>query len=654
MIFSFLYVLLAIIGLSFLIFVHELGHYFMARWVGMRVETFAIGFGKPIYSWEYNGVKWQIGWLLFGGYVKIAGQDVDDTRNPYEIPDGFFGKPPIDRIKVAFAGPLVNLIAAFLIFTAIWATGGREKNFAEFTRKIGWVDPQSELYLAGVRPGDEIVSYNQRPFQSAKDHLYAPIISSGEVAVQGFKVDYVTSHKQPFKYTVQTYPHPSAIEKGIVTTGITHSTNYVIYNRLGQGKDNPLPEGSPMQSSGVQYGDRIVWVDGSLVFSSQQLSRLLNDDRVLLTVFRNGNRLLLRVPRVPVKELKLDAEVREELTDWQYEAGLNHIKTPNLYTIPYNLTNDCVVEAELKFIDKENELEAFPPHPFAQNEAPLLPRDKITAIDGQIVTTSYELLANLQKRRVNIIVERNPELFTKTSWNQADKSFDKEIDWDDISTIASSIGTKHVIQTAGNYVLLNPVAPKMRHDFELSPEKQAWLTAELLEQKKEVENIEDPEKRAQALALLKAQEKQLLLGLPGIQDRKVNYNPSPLQQFTNVFAEIWQTLTALVTGALNPKWISGPIGIVQVVHDNWMIGLKEALYWLGAISLNLGILNLLPIPVLDGGTILLSFFEMVTGKRLHPKTLEKLIVPFALLLIAFFIFLTYQDLSRIFSGLFRW
>ncbi len=65
MIINLIYILLAILGLSFLIFIHELGHYWMARRVGMRVETFAIGFGKPIYSWVRDGVKWQVGWLLF-------------------------------------------------------------------------------------------------------------------------------------------------------------------------------------------------------------------------------------------------------------------------------------------------------------------------------------------------------------------------------------------------------------------------------------------------------------------------------------------------------------------------------------------------------------------------------------------------------------
>lgn len=653
MIVSLLYVLLAIIGLSILIFVHEFGHYWMARRVGMKVETFSIGFGKPIYSWERQGVKWQLGWLFFGGFVKIAGQDTDDTRDPYEIPDGFFGKPPLDRIKVALAGPVANLLCAIVIFAILWAMGGREKNFAEFTHKIGWVDPQSELYVAGIRPGDEIVSYNDIPFQSAKDHLYAPLTNT-EVEVRGVKVDYASGQKHPFEYKVRSYAHPNFFERGIVTTGIIGPANYIIYNRLPSGKDNPLPEGSPMQQSGIQYGDRILWIDGDIVFSSQQLSHLLNDGKVLLTIEREGKVLQMRVPRVPMQELKLDNLVKEEFTDWQYEAGLNGVKFQKLYVIPYNLTNDGLVENELKFIDKENELETFPRHPYAANEQPLQPKDKIIAIDGRPIKTSYDLLKYLQEHRVNIIVERNASLAKDISSLEADGDFNNEIDGTAISQIANSIGTTHPVTSAGNYVLLAPVIPKMRSDFALSEEKQAWLNAEMQEQKKEIEKIDDPEKRAHALALLNSQEKQLLLGLPDIQDRKINYNPSPMAQFGNVFSEIWRTLTALVTGSLNPKWISGPIGIIQVVHDTSMISLKEALFWLGAISLNLGMLNLLPIPVLDGGTIVLSLFEMITRKRIHPKTLEKVILPFAVLLIAFFVFLTYQDITRLLSRFLHW
>jgi len=650
--FNLIYIVVAILGLSFLIFIHELGHYWMARRVGMRVETFSIGFGRPLYTWVRDGVKWQIGWLLFGGYVKIAGQELEKGVDPYSVTDGFFGKSPLDRIKVAFAGPFVNIVFALVAFGLLWAVGGREKSFSEFTHKIGWIDPKSELYTLGVRPGDEITSYDGHPFQEAKDHLYAPMLGGDEVEVRGNKVDYFTGEKKPFTFSVKPCPNPAFVEKGVKTVGVLRPTNYEIYNRLSSGADNPLPEGSPMLSSGIRYGDRIVWADGDMIFSQMQLSHTLNDGRALLTIQRDGQTFLKREPRVEVQELKLDPQFKEELTDWQYEAQLNSVKFPKLYTIPYNLTNDAVVEGDVKYIDKDKQAEAFPVNPLSPQEEPLKKGDKIIAIDGFPITRSYELLARLQSHYVNVIVARNSSEIAKVKSTEADEDFDRELEMKDLQTIVKSVGTDHVVHDAGDFHLLNPIVPKMRNEFILSPEKQALATTELLAKKKEIESIEDPNKRSYAMQLLESQEKELMLGLP-IQDRRVVYNPGPVQQFEVVYQEIVRMLGALVSGHMNPKFLSGPIGIVQVMRENSRVSWKESLFWLGAISLNLGILNLLPIPVLDGGTIAITLFELITRRRMNPKTLEKIIIPFAILLIAFFVFLTYHDISRIFNGLWK-
>jgi regulator of sigma E protease len=528
--------------------------------------------------------------------------------------------------------------------------GGREKNFSNYTHKLGWIDPKSELYMQGIRPGDEIASYNGQPFESEKDHISVPMTSHDDIEVKGYKVDPQTHEKIPFTYSVKPYPHPNALDKDILTTGILQPASYIIYNRLPSGEENPLPEGSPMRESGIQYGDRIVWADGVLVYSSQQLAHALNDAKALLTIQRGKEIFLRRVPRVHVEELKLNSETREELIDWQFEAQLNGTKIQKIYYIPYNLNNEGMVESQIKFIDKEKEEEAFPKHPFSSLDLPLEESDRIIAVDGRAIKRSYEILSYLQQHHVNIIVERDkPKLARVPSWQQADDLFDQQYKWDDLQQLISQIGRASESRSSGNLVLLNPVVPKMRKDFQLSSESQVRLQDEIQEQAREIEGISDPEKRAQARHQLENRDKQLLLGLPFLQDEQVRYNPSPLHLFDNVLEEIWHTLKALFTGSLNPKWMSGPIGIVQVVHDNSMVSLKESLFWLGAISLNLGILNLLPLPVLDGGSICFALYELLTGKRLKAKTLEKLIIPFALLLIGFFIFLTYHDLTRIFS-----
>jgi regulator of sigma E protease len=646
-----IYILLAILGLSFLIFIHELGHYWMARRVGMRVETFAIGFGKPIYSWVRKGVTWQIGWLPFGGYVKIAGTDTTSMEDPYRISDGFFGKKPWDRIKVSFMGPFVNLLFALIVFSMLWVVGGREKSFSEFSGKIGWIDPHSELYALGIRPGDEIVDYDNYKFQSSKDHIYAPMItSSSEMSVKGMKYDYEMGAKEPFQYLVKPYAHPNYYDKNISTSGIFNSASYVIYDRLPGGAPNPLPEGSPLSESGIEYGDRILWIDGEIIFSNAELSELLNNGRVLITIERDNKTLLRRVPRVLAKELRPDPEFREELIDWLYEAGLNP-RFQDLFVIPYNLTYNCVVEEVLRFIDKENQEEAFPENLFSTLEESLQPGDKIIAVQGQPVSFSYELLQEIQEKKVNIIVQRDPFSSEVVSWKDADNNFNQNLDLEELNEMASTIGTDKQISNLGMLSLLNPVIPKARVDFSpMSSDAKAWLAAEKNEKRTVIEKVEDPQKKAHLLNLLDVHDRLLVLGLPNPQDRKVVYNPKPTDLFSNVAREIWRTLQALFSGSLSPKYITGPIGIVQVVQSTSMVSFKEAFFWIGAISLNLGMLNLLPIPVLDGGTILLSLFEMVSGKKIKPKALEKVIIFFAMLLIAFFIFLTYNDILRVFNS----
>lgn len=641
-------IILAILALSFLIFIHELGHFFMARLEGMKVETFSIGFGRPIVSWKWQGVKWQIGWLLFGGYVRIAGTDVDKDQDLYQVKDGFFGKSPWARIKVSLMGPLVNIGFALLVFALLWVSGGREKNFSEYTLKSGWIDPQSELFMKGVRPGDEVWSLDGKPYRGMQDLIYVALTSSGPVEVKGAKVDYVTNEKTPFTYHVQPYPNPQRLDKGIKTIGLLAPANFLIYEN-SQGVS--LPESSPIKAVDLRNGDRVVWGQGERIFSLQQLSQLINDQKVLVTVEREGKPILLRIPRVQVQELKFDNSFRDELIDWQFEAGLQGTKFPKLYVLPYNLSNNGVVEATVPFIDKEIEDQTFAST--SDSEQFLRQNDRIIAVQGIPVSHSSEILKEIQEPKIYLIVQRNQEPMPLISWRDADHFFDISVSERDVQNIARSFGTNHQVNRSGSLILLGPITPKTHQEIYASSELYKNIEEEYQEQKRQIAAIEDPEKRQQLMELFEKRERKLELGVP-IHDLKVEYNPIPTDQFMQAFNDIKRTLSALFGGTLNPKWMSGPVGIIQMFQEQSRSGLGDALYWLGVISLNLGVLNLLPIPMLDGGTIMLSLFEAITGYKIKPKTMEKLILPFAVLLIVFFIFLTYHDLSRLLGGFWKW
>lgn len=646
-----IYIILAALGLGFLVFIHELAHYWMARRVGMRVEAFSIGFGKAIIHWKKDGVLWKIGWLPFGGYVKIAGQQVPKGVDPEKVPGGYFSKKPIDRIKVAGIAPIVNIIFAFILFSAIWFLGGRFKPYQEYSNRIGYVDPQSEIYRKdGIGPGDEIQKFNHQNFHSFKDVMQGAIISSKGVQVSGLKYNYLKGTSSPYNVSVCPYELPNAMMKDFLTSGILAPASYLIYDRYNETIENEIKNNSPMHNSGISYGDRIIWMDGELIFSNMQLSSLLNSDYTLVTLIRNNKIELARISKVHINELKMSADYRSELGDYRFDNNMKG-SLNSFYTLPYLLDDKLTVQSNLFFLDKDVQERALvKPTSANLTLSSLQIGDKILAVDGSPISNPSALFNALQSKQSNIIVQSGNANLPKVPYETANKGYEASIDFNELNQMMHSIGTSSSEKTVGKLKLLNPILPTSLKALVQSSDSQA-MKDNLMLYKMKIDQITDEEKKAEALKLFEKEQNRLVLGI-SLQDRQIIYNPPPYVTFVNVSQEMGKTLKGLVTGSLNPKWLSGPIGIVQVMHQGWSLGFKEALYWLGLISLNLGFLNLLPIPVLDGGHICFAMWEIVTRKPLKQKTMEKIIIPFYILMVGLFLFVTFHDLSRLVKGIF--
>lgn len=623
MTFNILYFFLAALGLSFLVFIHELGHYLVAKRVGMRVEVFSIGFGKPFVVWYRGKVKWQICWLLFGGYVRIAGMEKEGEKEPHEIPDGFFGKKPLDRIKVAVMGPLVNIVFALILFTVIWLAGGRYKPYEEFTNVIGWIDPSSELYENGVRPGDTITQYNGQSFHGFKDLIYQAILKNQVSSIEGEKINYFSGERTPYSYLLKPYHDPRVADSDFKTIGVLFPASTLLYDTFAYGRPNPIPADSPFYESGLQYGDRIVWVDGHLIFSLAELVHVVNQPTALLTVIRDGKRELLNIPRVEMQDLDLSPFEYDEIDDWRHEVGLK-AGVKNLAFIPYFLNADLEIVKPIQFIDDdliEEEKELNTEH--------LQVGDRIVAVDGVPVHHPYELLNQIQTKKSQVIVAHEPSRETFL-WNAQKNLFQQDVQYGQLATLVRGIGSQDAPAKAGNLSLLKSITP-----HEIQHQDGGVSSAKVLK------------KRQQMKKMGLASTRYNILGGLALQDQRVIYNPNPFQVFSDVCQETYRTLAALVTGSLSPKWMSGPVGIVKVIHDGWGIGVKEALFWIAVISLNLGLVNLLPIPVLDGGHICFSIYEAITKRPIKAKTMERMILPFVVILIMFFVYITLQDVLRL-------
>ncbi len=140
---------------STVVVIHEMGHLLVCRALGVRVEKFAVGFGKEIFGFDWKNIRWSFCLLPLGGYVKPAGEDIDDNTG---APDEFFGQNWYRRIAIAIAGPVMNYLLAFLCFFWIMFYWGEPKPSNE--PLIGEVVSGYPAQIAGFQKGDRLLAVN--------------------------------------------------------------------------------------------------------------------------------------------------------------------------------------------------------------------------------------------------------------------------------------------------------------------------------------------------------------------------------------------------------------------------------------------------------------------------------------------------------------
>lgn len=155
-------ILAFVVVLGVLIFVHEYGHYWAARRVGIRVEVFSVGFGRAIWSrTARDGTVWKVGWMPLGGFVKLHGQEPPDPANPPPVtlaPDSFAARPVWARAFVVAAGPLANFLLAAILFMVLFAAVGQRVAAPVVSEVVAGMPAEA----AGIVAGDRIVAIDGR------------------------------------------------------------------------------------------------------------------------------------------------------------------------------------------------------------------------------------------------------------------------------------------------------------------------------------------------------------------------------------------------------------------------------------------------------------------------------------------------------------
>ncbi|HEY4943919.1 MAG TPA: RIP metalloprotease RseP [Rhizomicrobium sp.] len=278
--------------ITVVVFFHELGHFSVARFFGVRIETFSIGFGPAIVKWkDRQGTLWKISWIPLGGFVKFFG-DADGASTPdregvarmsaEERAVAFPFKPLYQRALIVVAGPVANFILAMVILTGLFMIHGQ----VIVPPVVGKVDVHSAAAAAGIRTGDRIVSIDGTAIESFLEIQQIVALSAGQrlpVELDRGKTR-LTVWATP-RLTEVTDPFKNKQEMGDL--GIAPPMPPVV---------DSLTPGSPAEAAGIHKGDRIVSIGGHAIAgvddiqqvvsanAGRSLAIALNRDGTLLTV----------------------------------------------------------------------------------------------------------------------------------------------------------------------------------------------------------------------------------------------------------------------------------------------------------------------------------------------------------------------------------
>lgn len=286
---------LAVFFFAASIFVHELGHYLAARWRGLKIERFSIGMGPRLFGWtDKQGVEWRISLLPLGGYVLLPqladmrGLEGESHYNARELPPLSY----TDKMAVAAAGAVFNVIFAFLICTALWIVGIPSEVRSDST-VVGVVSEEIEIepdtiipgpaFTAGLKPGDEIVAIDGDSIDNFTDLQFA--IMSGTHSTEDGKPKATLTISRDGK-TMDVVVHPIRVgREKIRMIGIANSTPVLI------GKVYPQ---SPAEQAGLKAGDEILQVNQKKVFYYDAITREIDENPespLNLLILRDGNEM---------------------------------------------------------------------------------------------------------------------------------------------------------------------------------------------------------------------------------------------------------------------------------------------------------------------------------------------------------------------------
>ena len=645
----------AAIGLGFVIFFHEMGHFAVAKWCNVNVERFSIGFGPVLFSRKWGETEYALSLIPFGGYVKMLGQDDADpsqltNEEIAEDPRSYLAKNVWQRMAIISSGVTMNIITAVMFVGGAFALGVDLP-----PNVIGESRPGMPAWVAGLKSDDTIEKINDRVITTFDDVRLNVAVQTHPLTIEGTHKD-----RSTFTLTVQPDTGKAAPQIGVAQLislkVLTDPKRKIPFVYAG----TPAARAEPA----FERGDIIAAVGGEPVKTYSELtSRLASQTEgpLKLEVWAGGDKTKSKTVTV----------------------------TDNVFrTLGLSMDTGPITAVQ---------------NGSAAEKAGLRKGDKLASINGRIVGTEINPLklpnefAKLHGQEVSVTVTRpstggpQTEVNVKLQPENLPGWTDQPLLEGDPLSIPSIGVAFHTIPIV---LAVEPDSPAARANFkpgsttkvnritlvlpkeitELDGETNRELTIEMDTEKKSNNwsfafwLMQQLPQRTVRLTLTEGTETRVVeltpqldptWPLPVVQGLRMHQQE--IKQHAKTPSEVWfmatnytrnsaisiyLTLRGLCTGQVALGNLSGPLGIANAAVQIVKHSVPQFLMFLAFLSVNLAVLNFLPIPVLDGGHMVFLLWEAITRRR--PS--EKIVIGASYLGMAFLlslmIFVIYLDIGR--------
>ncbi len=689
--------LVVILGFGLIVFLHECGHFFAARWAGIRVLGFAVGFGPAIASYrkglgwrrgstepEYRTIllkgdpselesvsptEYRLNYLPLGGYVKMLGQDDLDPTAVSEEPDSYQNCKPWKRMIVISAGVVTNVVTAAMLFVVVFMLGLKVE-----PPRIGMVAPGPPAAEAtpldegntqiGLQPGDEVVTINGRAPNTFADVRVEAAMASANSSVQ-------LTIQRPGQLELLRYEALPEVSRsdGLLSLGVDAPSSLTVSEAVGPGGE-AMPDAWGLQ--GVGPGSVLTSINGQPVTQGHQLTQAFQQSQgqPVELVFQTDAGVVTRtltpspelnigfIPgteknaRIAIEHLlgllpvmmvaRGEGTVTEDgqasgLQPGDIFAAIDGVEFPSLdagiRTIQSNRSRTIKV---IVLREVDGELARVPLDAHVSRQGRIGFSSDTTASVGTVVALPPTVIESIETG------ETNPPAATKLVSVPGERIIavngQPVTSFTDIRNAIVAATTQAFEEGTGASINMLVERPLIGSDQPQA--ERVWdLDAE------DIKTVHQLAWTPPFAASLVFEPEQIVLRAEG----PLEAIGLGLSETRRVLVMTYVTFARLFQQTVKIEHLKGPVGIAQIGTILAGRGFVWVLFFMAVISVNLAVINFLPLPIVDGGQFLMLLYEQIRGKPLPVPVQNAVTMAGLLLIVSLFLVITFNDVRNLFG-----